>query len=117
MNDTLDDYPKGPGYQKGSEASRDGAKAAAPVKPTQDQRCIDAIDSAGPTGLTSDEIAAITGIELYVTRARLAGLRKAGKIVALDDRRLGGHGVRVTVYVTPRFANRPDDPQLSLLAA
>ncbi len=96
-NDDLPDYPNGPGYQRRSAASRDGAVAAAPKKPTQESRCLDFIRSRGSLGATGDEVADATGIELYIIRARLAGLHKKGSIFG-DGRRDGGHGVTVTVW-------------------
>lgn len=93
----LPDYPDGPGYQRHSEASRDGARAAQPNKPTQESRCMEVIAARGNHGATGDEIAADTGIELYIVRARLAGLHKKALIYG-DGRRDGGHGVRVTIW-------------------
>ncbi len=42
-DDDLPEYPDGPGYQRHSEASRDGAIAAKPKKATQESRCMDFI--------------------------------------------------------------------------
>lgn len=91
------DYPDGPGYQPHSASSRDGAKAAAPKKPTQEGLCMDFIRERGNRGATGDEVAEATGIELYIIRARLAGLHKKGLIFG-DGRRDGGHGVSVTIW-------------------
>ncbi|WP_283418683.1 hypothetical protein [Sphingopyxis sp. Geo48] len=97
-DDDLPDYPdEGVGFQRHSEASKDGARAANPKKPTQEGLCMDFIRERGAVGATSDEVAEATGIELYIIRARLAGLHKKGLIFG-DGRRDGGHGVTVTVW-------------------
>ncbi|HWV60278.1 MAG TPA: hypothetical protein VN034_06475 [Sphingopyxis sp.] len=44
----------GLGYQAHSEASKDGARAALPKKPTQESRCLDFIKERGRAGATSD---------------------------------------------------------------
>ena len=87
----------GLGYQAHSEASKDGARAALPKKPTQESRCLEFIRERGRAGATSDEVAEATEIELYIIRARLAGLHKKGSIFG-DGRRDGGHGVAVTIW-------------------
>jgi hypothetical protein len=87
----------GLGWQKHSEASKDGARAALPKKPTQESRCLEFISERGRAGATSDEVADATGIELYIIRARLAGLHKKGSIFG-DGRRDGAHGVAVTIW-------------------
>lgn len=97
-NDTLPHYrDSGLGYQSHSEASKDGARAAMPQKPTQEARCLDFIRERGALGATGDEVAEATGIELYIIRARLAGLHKKRSIFG-DGRRDGGHGVTVTIW-------------------
>lgn len=87
----------GLGYQAHSAASKDGARAALPKKPTQESRCLDFIKERGRAGATSDEVADATEIELYIIRARLAGLHKKGSIFG-DGRRDGAHGVAVTIW-------------------
>lgn len=96
-DDDLPDYPDGPGFQRHSEASRDGAIAAKPKKATQESRCMDFIRGREHVGATGDEVSAATEIELYIVRARLAGLHKKGLIFG-DGRRDGGHGVAVTIW-------------------
>lgn len=112
-DDELPDYPDGPGYQRHSQASRDGAIAAAPKKPTQESRCMDFIRERGQHGATGDEVADATGIELYIIRARLAGLHKKGLIFG-DGRRDGGHEVRVTVWKDAALRPAVDDAQADL---
>ena len=96
------------GYQTHSEASKDGARAAIPKKPTQESRCLDFIKGRGFAGATSDEVADATDIELYIIRARLAGLHKKGSIFG-DGRRDGAHGVAVTIWKHSDY--RPSDGQ------
>lgn len=115
-NDDLPDYPDGPGYQRHSQASRDGAIAAAPKKPTQEARCLDFIRSRGAAGATGDEVAEATGIELYIIRARLAGLHKK-RLIFGDGRRDGGHGVTVTVWKDAALRPAVEDDQRDLFEA
>ena len=118
MSDALPHYNEsGLGYQAHSEASKDGARAAIPKKPTQDSMCLDAIRKRGASGATADDVAEQTGIELYIVRARLAGLHKRGLIFG-DGRRMGGHGVAVTIWKDIAYRPRVDaDVQGDLFGA
>lgn len=115
-DDDLPEYPgEGVGFQKHSEASKDGARAANPKKPTQDSQCLAVIRAANRRGAIGDEVSEATGIELYIVRARLAGLHKRGLIFG-DGRRMGGHGVAVTVWkdiaLRPPVQNDEDQGEL-----
>lgn len=117
MSDDLPHYNEsGLGYQAHSEASKDGARAAMPKKPTQDSRCLDAIRERGALGATADDVADATGIELYIVRARLAGLHKRGLIFG-EGRRMGGHGVAVTVWKDIAFRPSVEGEQGDLFGA
>ena len=118
MTDNLDDYPKGPGYRRNCEASRDGARAAAPAKATQDAAILGLADKVAGTGLSWWEASQTIGdaIRPDIVRARISCLKKAGKLVKLPIRRMGGYGVRVSVYVLPRYAPNVDCPQGDLLS-
>lgn len=95
--DDLPAYPEGAGFQRGSEASKDGARAVNPKKPTQESLCLDFIKGRAHLGATGDDVAQATDIELYIVRARLAGLHKKGLIFG-QGRRDGSHGVAVTIW-------------------
>jgi hypothetical protein len=111
------DYPTGPGYRKGSESSKDGARMAAPVKPTQEHMLMTLVAKAGPPGLTYAEAENILGdaIRPDVIRARLSSLKKAGKVAILLDRRMGDCNVRISPYCLPQYAPKPDDGQGNML--
>jgi len=113
MTDKMDDYPKGPGYRRDCEASRDGAKAAAPTKQTQEAVLLNLATKAGQKGVTYWEAADAVGdtIRPDVVRARLSCLMKSGKLVKLTARRMGGYKVNISPYVLPQFAPKPEDPQ------
>ena len=109
MTDDLKPYPEGPGFVRGNQASCDGAKLAASVKPTQEARLLTEIGSARYSGLTSIDCwdrmrTSCPEIQLSTVRARLTTLRQAGKIVTLPDRRDARFDVAITVYVLPQFA-------------
>lgn len=111
-----DDYPKGPGFVKGCAASRDGAIAAAPAKPTQEAVLLKLIANAGAKGVTYQEAADVVGdaIRPDVIRARFSCMKKAGKVVKLPYRRMGGCRVAISPYVLPQFVLPADSPQGSL---
>lgn len=113
MTDEIEDYPAGPGYRKDCEASRDGAKAAAPAKPTQDAVLLGLLAKAGPVGVTYQEAADAVGdaIRPDVIRARLSCLKRAGKAAKLPNRRMGGCKVSISPYVLPQYVPPVDDPQ------
>ena len=112
----LQDYPDGPGFRKDCEASRDGARAAAPAKATQEAIILKLVTDAGAKGLTYQEAAEALGdaIRPDVIRARLSCLKKAKKVVKLPFRRMGGYRVAVSPYALPQFAPPIDSPQGSL---
>jgi hypothetical protein len=117
IGNTLPDYPSGPGYRKGSESSKDGAKMAAPVKQTQEEMLMPLVVKAGSFGLTYAEAEQVLGdaIRPDVIRARLSSMKSAGKIAMLPDRRMGGCKVRISPYCLPQFAAKPDGGQGDLL--
>lgn len=108
-----DDYPKGPGFVKGCEASRDGAIAAAPSKATQETVLLKLLSSAGAAGVTYQEAAEAIGdaIRPDVIRARLSCLKKANKVVKLPFRRMGSCKVSISPYALPQYAPPVDEPQ------
>ena len=113
---TDDNYPAGPGFVKGCEASRDGARAAAPAKATQETVLLKLVSAGGPEGVTYQEASDAVGDEIRadVIRARLSCMKKAGKVVKLPVRRMGGCKVSVSAYALPQFAPPVDDPQAPL---
>ena len=112
----LQQYPDGPGFRKDCAASRDGARAAAPAKATQEAVLLNLVASAGAAGVTYQEAAEALGdaIRPDVIRARLSCLKKAKKVVKLPFRRMGGFRVAVSPYALPQFAPPDDNPQGSL---
>lgn len=113
---TNDDYPAGPGFVKGCKSSRDGAKAAAPAKSTQEAVLLKLVAAAGPDGITYQEAAGVVGDDIRpdVIRARLSCMKRAGKVAKLAVRRMGGYRVSVSAYALPQFAPPVDDPQAAL---
>ena len=111
-----DDYPKGPGFVKGCAASRDGAIAAAPAKATQEAVLLTLVAKGAAGGVTWWEAADAVGdaIRPDVVRARLSCMKKAGKVVKLPVRRMGGYRVSVSAYALPQYAPPVDDPQSGL---
>ena len=108
-----DDYPKGLGFVKGCEASRDGAIAAAPSKATQETALLKLLSSAGAAGVTYQEASEAIGdaIRPDVIRARLSCLKRANKVVKLPFRRMGGCKVSISPYALPQYAPPADEPQ------
>lgn len=119
MNDenTMPDYPNGPGYRKESESSKEGAIMAAPAKPTQEATILALVARSRSHGLTYAEAAEAIGdaIRPDVIRARLSCLKKAGRVAILPDRRMGDCKVRISPYCLPQYAPKPDDGQGDLL--
>tara|TARA_R110000824_G_scaffold31825_2_gene103181 strand:+ start:2155 stop:2535 length:381 start_codon:yes stop_codon:yes gene_type:complete len=115
---TLDEYPTGPGYRKDCESSKDGAKMVAPVKQTQEEMLMPLAVKAGPAGVTYAEAEQVLGdaIRPDVIRARLSSLKRAGKLVKLPDRRMGDFKVRISPYCLPQYAPKPDDGQGDMLS-
>jgi hypothetical protein len=113
MTDELDDYPVGPEFVEGCEASRDGARAAALVKATQEAVLLAA---AGLDGVTYHEASDAVGdaIRPDVVRARLSCMKKARKVVKLPVCRMGGCRVCVSAYALPQFAPSVDEAQALL---
>lgn len=113
MTDEIEDYPAGPGYRKDCEASRDGARAAAPAKPTQEAVLLGLIAAAGEKGLTYQEASEAVGdaIRPDVVRARLSCMKKARKVAKLPVRRMGACKVNISPYVLPQYVPPVDDPQ------
>ena len=113
MTDEIEDYPAGPGYRKDCQASRDGARAAAAAKPTQEAVLLGLIAAAGNKGLTYQEAAEAVGdaIRPDVVRARLSCMKKARKVAKLSARRMGGYRVAISPYVLPQYVPPVDDPQ------
>ena len=83
-------YPNLPGW-KGRNAttkatSREAALDVAPIAKTQSAKILQAIKDAGPTGRSSDQVSAVTGINRYAVRSRTSELLAAGKIEITDTR-------------------------------
>lgn len=118
MTDDIDkelpEYPRGAGFQRGSEASREGARHINPKRPTLLATYYDIVLAAGPDGITGDEIAEMIEGEAYLVRPRLTDLKELGKIVSKGERREGAHGVGVTIWIAACFAPEIDRPQRDL---
>ena len=113
IENTPPEYPAGPGFRKGSESSKEGAKMAAPFKRTQEEMIMPLVVIAGPAGLTYAEAEQVLGdaIRPDVIRARLSSMKKAGKLAMLPTRRMGGCRVRISPYCLPQYAPKPDNGQ------
>ena len=115
-NVELKPYYEGPGFVAGNPASYDGAKLAAPVKSTQEAFLLGKITEVCDLGLTAVQLwdmlpAKFGEVHLSTIRARLTTLKKAGKIVALPDRRMERFGVSNHAYVLPKYGPMPDEDQ------
>jgi hypothetical protein len=107
----LPEYPQGAGFQRNSEASKEGARHINARRPTLLAMYHELVLAAGPDGITGDEIAEMTEGEAYLVRPRLTDLKELGKIVSKGERREGAHGVSVTIWVASCFAPEIDRPQ------
>lgn len=102
---------EGAGYRKHSEASKDGARAANPKRPTKCDQYFALIEARERQGMTADEIAGVSGDEEYLIRPRLTDLKNAGRVVETGERRMGNRKIRNTVWIAKRFASQPDSGQ------
>ncbi len=91
-------YPAVPGFKtigtSSEAATKIGSKAA-----TLRQRCLEALEEAGPFGLTPDEIASKLGETVLATRPRLTELKVKGLAKTNGLRRRNASGLSAGVLV------------------
>ena len=95
-------YPNLPGW-KGRNAntkatSREAAIDVAPIAKTQSAKIFQSIKDAGPTGRSSDQVAANTGLSRYAVRSRTSELLAAGKIEITEARAKNATGRTAVIW-------------------
>lgn len=103
MNDPLL-FPPPPAHNR-TRTSMAAAKAVAERAPTQREIVLDCIRRGGPTGLTHQEIADITGVLLDSVKPRVRELGLIGRVVArAETRTCAKSGAQRTVFVDADLA-------------
>lgn len=104
-------YPASPGYRGpvGGPSQRAAAAIAGRAKSIR-QRVLDAIDGAGASGATSDELMDALALPEIVIRPRVSELRRDGEIVAAGTRR--GNS-RLGMSVWKRAGPLPNYPHIT----
>lgn len=92
------------------DTSRAAAELAAQTAPTLRARCLDAIDAAGPGGMTDFELAAVVGRQQTSAGVRRKELVQMGLVVATPMRRPTPSGATAIVWIAARFAAVPASP-------
>ncbi len=92
------------------DTSRAAAELAAQTAPTLRARCLDAIDAAGPGGMTDFELAAVVGRQQTSAGVRRKELVQMGLVVATSMRRPTPSGATAIVWIAARFAAVPATP-------
>lgn len=96
------EYPDSPGH-RGVETSIEAASAIAPKLGRLQRMAEEAIVSAGPHGLTADELADRLDLDRYSIQPRTSELKAKGRIIDSGLRRLNGSGKRAVVWVASCF--------------
>jgi len=91
-------YPDSPGYQA-TDTSKAAADAIAPSAPLKREVVLKAVKAAGTRGITPDETAAKTGLNILTVRPRFTELKMAGKITDSGARRKNGNGKNAIVWI------------------
>jgi CRP-like cAMP-binding protein len=95
------DYPIEPGH-RGISTSIEAAEAIAPSIGRLQRIVLSAIGDAGFRGLTSQELADLTGIDFGSVQPRTSELRRLGLISDSGDRRRNRNGKRAIVWIAIR---------------
>lgn len=98
MND-LFSYPSAPGFTEPT-TSRDAAKATAGRAPRLRERVFEAVQHAGPDGLTADQAACALAENVLSVRPRVAELAAAGRLVRTGERRANESRLKAAVWRT-----------------
>lgn len=96
-----DPYPDSPGHKGTAETGRDAAADLAPRVGRLQRIALDRITLAGAHGLTADELAEVSGLEIWSARPRTSELSKKGLLVDSGMRRRNASGKLAIVWVTP----------------
>lgn len=94
-------YPNEPGFKR-TDTSREAAEAMKPTAATLRDKALRAIGAAGLNGLTSEELAAVIGVERVSIQPRTSELRELEKIEDSGQRRRNGSGKRAIVWIIAR---------------
>lgn len=96
------EYPDTPGH-RGIETSKAAAKAVAPKLGRLQNLVLSAIAERGAFGLTTDECAALLGVDRGSIQPRTSELRRKGLIVDSGRRRLNATKIRAIVWTLPQY--------------
>jgi hypothetical protein len=88
--------PRKLAHTRDPDTSHEAARLGSAKKASGRSACLRA-HATNPAGLTDDEVAGLTAIELHEARRRCTDLRNAGLIEFLDSSRPSGSGRRATV--------------------
>lgn len=91
-------YPQVPGYKRGGTSREAAVKIESKAK-TLRQRCLNALEEAGPWGMTPDEIAAKLNETVLAVRPRLSELKGRGLAKENGLRRVNVSGLAADVLV------------------
>lgn len=92
------------------DTSRAAAELAAQTAPTLRARCLDALEAAGPDGMTDFELAAVVGRQQTSAGVRRKELVQMGLVVATPMRRPTPSGATAIVWIAAKFAAAPASP-------
>ena len=88
-------YPESPGFKSPGPSQEAAEKVSKRVAYLQG-KCLEALRTHGP--LTADEIADKVGETILSIRPRCSELKRAGRIIKTDARRLNVSGCSATVW-------------------
>lgn len=92
-------YPNAPGYQD-TDTSREAAEAVEPAAKTIAALALVAIERAGATGLTAEELAETLRLDRVIVQPRTTELKLLGKVRDSGQRRHNASsGKRAIVWV------------------
>lgn len=98
MNAHTHGYLNGPGH-RGVDTSIIAADRIAPVAGKLRKMVLDAIQTAGPDGLTAEDLADVLGEDKVSVQPRTSELRALGLITPAGHRRLNRRGNTTIVWV------------------
>lgn len=93
-------YPDAPGH-RGVDTSMAASAALAPKLGRLQQLVLATVRSAGPSGLTADELAQRVALDRWSVQPRTSELRRKGLIRDSGGRRPNTTGKRAIVWVAP----------------
>lgn len=86
-------------FVRGSQTSKEAADAISPKIAPLQKRVLDTIKSAGPNGLTDEQIRSLTGLQHSTETPRRKELSDKGLVIDSGKRRKTRSGRSATVWV------------------